>query len=53
MKFRDISGNEILTSQAALDVGMFGDGSDSSPNFDGTNTYPNFASTTGSAPNLV
>src|SRR5437660_9368151 len=38
MKFRDISGNEILTSQAALDVGMFGDGSDGTVTFDGTST---------------
>jgi len=35
MKFRDIAGREILTSQAALEIGMFGDGSDLSPNFDG------------------
>ena len=46
MKFRDIAGNEILTSQAALDVGMFGDGSDSSPVFDLGNTFA-FASLSG------
>ena len=34
-------------------AGLFGDGSDGSVTFDGTNTFPGFASTTGSAPNLV
>src|ERR1051326_3925254 len=46
MRFRDISGREILASQAALDIGMFGDGTDLSPNFDGTNTF-GFASKSG------
>lgn len=32
---------------------VWGDGSDGSVNFDGTNTYPSFSSTTGAAPNLV
>lgn len=31
----------------------YGNGSDGSPVFDGTNTFPSFATTTGSAPNLV
>ena len=38
MKFRDTAGNEILVAQAALDVGMFGDGSDGAVTFDGTST---------------
>src|ERR671923_1277456 len=46
MKFRDVQGREILIAQAELDIGLFGDGSDGSPNFDGTNTFA-FASKSG------
>src|SRR5881392_2796339 len=52
MKFRDIAGREISTSQAALDLGMFGDGSDGSPVFDSGNTF-GFASLSGSTYTLT
>src|SRR5436309_6974470 len=47
MKYRDTAGNEILVAQAALDIGLFGDGSDGSPIFDLGNTFA-FASLSGS-----
>src|SRR5262245_52666679 len=46
MRYRDIAGRDILTSQAALDIGMFGDGSDVSPVLDGTTTYNAFSTLT-------
>src|SRR5262245_27540122 len=53
MKLVDTQARAVVLEQSFLETGMFGDGSDLSPTFDGTNTYPAFASTTGSAPNLV
>ncbi len=40
-------------SLAGGGTAIYGDGSDGSVNMDGTNTYANFATTTGSAPNRV
>src|SRR5207302_8759447 len=53
MKTIDSQSRVIQLEKSFLETGMFGDGSDGSPIFDGMNTYPNFASTTGIAPNLV
>lgn len=53
MRTVDTQGRTVQLDKSFLETGMFGDGSDASPNFDGTNTYTSFASTTGSAPNLV
>src|SRR3989344_2177007 len=41
-----------LASLAMLAAGLAGDGSDGAVDFDGTNTYPTFSTTTGAAPNL-
>lgn len=54
-------GDVIYQIQAAAAVAtaayvygwIFGDGSDGTVNFDGTNTFTNFATTTGSSPNRI
>ncbi|HEY9172184.1 MAG TPA: hypothetical protein VI136_07870, partial [Verrucomicrobiae bacterium] len=46
MKIVDTQGRVVRLEESFLETGMFGDGSDGSPNFDGTNTF-SFASKSG------
>ena len=53
MRITDTQGRTVILEKSFLETGMFGDGSDGTPNnFDGTNTF-SFASKVGSVYTLT